>query len=798
MNQKSKVESILPLLKNQEILLANHLLSKVDSGIIMVRAEISGHVDVVKFEKALQQLAKEEEVFRMSIQWENLSKKIQVVQSDVDLPFTFYEGEDKTDTELLELIDDIEKQDFSLSKAPISEFHLLQKSKNEYLLIWKCHHILFDGISSRLALEKLALLYENSISVETSNTWKKVVSIINDQTLKNKAKKFWEHELKGLSAPSFLSSAKDETKKELILKIEKDLVDPILSTNGLTINSFFQSLVLILLSRLQKSETAILGTVVSGRNLNGLDVRQFIGMLANVTPLINKVSLSNTFEHFCKEVQKKYAEIREYEHYSIQHLFEQHEWTGNRNLFDCLLVVENFESKKISTSTFEINSVRSSLTTNYPLTITILPKDEIDIHILGNSEVPNLLVDWFFESMKRLIEQVSKSPDLLISDLMLQLQDIDISAAQELKTVDYHQPNTTSSTATNHIELALTKIWEKVLQYHPIDTEDHFFEIGGKSIHAVRMVTLIENELGKKLNPSVLLNHPTIKELSTLLVDGSTTQWQSLVPIKSKGDLAPLFCIHAGGAHVFMYNHLAKYISSDRPVYALQPLGLDGQTNPHQSIEEMAAYYLNEIKQVIGANKIHIVGHCFSGAVALEMGRQLLKDDPQNLGEICIVDSTVFSFFLKENEYQPNIGLRWRFFKKIFTGKFDQVYEILKERYSEFKRLKLSESAVKNLENLVLHMNDIYLNYDWQPIQYPIHLITSSEFANREDKLHHIKGWNAMSNHQMTNQIIEAKHQQIFDTPSVVELANAIELILDPQVQLSFVQEQVNSEVNRT
>ena len=50
--------------------------------------------------------------------------------------------------------------------------------------------------------------------------------------------------------------------------------------------------------------------------------------------------------------------------------------------------------------------------------------------------------------------------------------------------------------------------------------------------------------------------------------------WSAIVPLRINGSKPPLFCLHAGGGHVFFYRKLAEQLGNDQPVYALQNLGV--------------------------------------------------------------------------------------------------------------------------------------------------------------------------------------------------------------------------------
>ncbi|MGJ8628723.1 MAG: amino acid adenylation domain-containing protein [Sulfitobacter sp.] len=77
------------------------------------------------------------------------------------------------------------------------------------------------------------------------------------------------------------------------------------------------------------------------------------------------------------------------------------------------------------------------------------------------------------------------------------------------------------------IEETLAEIWEQVLERANIGRHDHFFAIGGHSLRAIRVVTILRDMLEQDLPVRVLFEHTTIATLATfieqaLLEDGET------------------------------------------------------------------------------------------------------------------------------------------------------------------------------------------------------------------------------------------------------------------------------------
>jgi thioesterase domain-containing protein len=64
-------------------------------------------------------------------------------------------------------------------------------------------------------------------------------------------------------------------------------------------------------------------------------------------------------------------------------------------------------------------------------------------------------------------------------------------------------------------------------------------------------------------------------------------------------------------------------MGEERPVYALQARGLDGEPVEEQRLEEMVATYLEEIREVQPHGPYYLGGYCLGGTLAMEAAQQL-------------------------------------------------------------------------------------------------------------------------------------------------------------------------------
>jgi amino acid adenylation domain-containing protein len=175
------------------------------------------------------------------------------------------------------------------------------------------------------------------------------------------------------------------------------------------------------------------------------------------------------------------------------------------------------------------------------------------------------------------------------------------------------------------LEAQLVAIWEKVLSRHPISITDNFFsELGGTSLRAVQIFSEINQILEKRLPLATLFEAPTIEKLAQKLSqEPGSKNWKPLVAIQLQGKSPPFFAIHAAEGNVLFYRRFSELLGKEQPFYGLQSQGLDGSPLARTSVEEIAAYYLEEIRNVQPHGPYLLGGYSFGGLVSYEIAREL-------------------------------------------------------------------------------------------------------------------------------------------------------------------------------
>jgi len=191
----------------------------------------------------------------------------------------------------------------------------------------------------------------------------------------------------------------------------------------------------------------------------------------------------------------------------------------------------------------------------------------------------------------------------------------------------------------------LTPIWQRLLQRPTIGPEGNFFDLGGDSSLALALFNEIAKISGLELPPVMIYQAPTIAALAAILEQSATPRLAPLVLMKEGPDLPPVFIAHGLGGSAIDFYQPVKFLHCAHPVYGMQARGLDGLEEPSETIEEMAEFSLQAIKEVQPRGPYLLVGFSLGGLVALEIA-QRLSESGQEIALLVMLDAYPHKTFL--------------------------------------------------------------------------------------------------------------------------------------------------------
>ncbi|WP_326559280.1 amino acid adenylation domain-containing protein [Micromonospora sp. NBC_01796] len=175
-------------------------------------------------------------------------------------------------------------------------------------------------------------------------------------------------------------------------------------------------------------------------------------------------------------------------------------------------------------------------------------------------------------------------------------------------------------------ERRLAAMFAEVLGVPDIGVHDDFFDLGGQSLLATRLAGRIRTELGVRLPIRALFEAPTVAELAERLAELSESDsFATMIPLRPRGTRPPIFCIHPGGGLSWFYRGLTAHLGADYPLYGLQARGIMRRETLPETLADMAAEYLGEIRKIQPDGPYHLLGWSFGGVLAYEMAVQLQR-----------------------------------------------------------------------------------------------------------------------------------------------------------------------------
>ena len=189
----------------------------------------------------------------------------------------------------------------------------------------------------------------------------------------------------------------------------------------------------------------------------------------------------------------------------------------------------------------------------------------------------------------------------------------------------------------NATEQRLARIWRDDLQLGWDSIDDNFFEIGGHSLLAVRLLARIEAEFGQRLSLATLFRNPSIAEQARVLVEGDIQafDFQQVLRLQPLGSRTPLIAINNTG----IFYSLSKRLGPDQPFTSLQLFdpALPQLALP-TTLEEIASGYARLIRQVQPEGPYALLGWCVAGTLAFEVACQL-RAAGQEVSQLILFDT---------------------------------------------------------------------------------------------------------------------------------------------------------------
>jgi thioesterase domain-containing protein len=648
--------------------------------------------------QSFQLLVDRHEILRTTLT-EAHGKLVQLIalESKFSLAFSNLEHIPESDREakLAESLREEAQGSFDLEVGPLFRARLFRLETNRHVLIITAHHIISDGWSQNIIQNELWSAYEALLKEQETElpaldiqygdyaAWQKDW-LGGDEA--NEQLKFWTKLLApplpivdfptdrpSIDTLSYRGGIETLLLPDTLVRSLKELAQ----SESTTMFAAMLACFAVLIFRYSGQDQVVIGSPAANRRP---EAEPLIGPFAGPFALRINATNNSTFREVLQSTTKVVLDAIEHIDVPFETVIDSLTVRSKhrRNpLFQFYFMYQTAFLKSREVGHLIVTPIQTfSVGTPFELQLAVIERNEgvraqleYSVDLFDAHSVVEMLK--YYENI---LNAFVSTPDQKISEL-------------ELPThIDFkHRLPNQSDVARGHespktdVEIALTEVWEEILDQPNIGIGDNFFELGGNSLVAARLHSELKRKFGYVLDLSTLIVAPTIKQLAEKLAIAPSMTESSLVALQPSGTKRPLFCVHTADGHVLMYRHLAACMPADQPVYALRAPDFGGNYR-EVNLRGLARKYLDDIRAVQPAGPYQLCGLSFGGLLAYEMATQLIETGEQ-VSIVALFDTGNPAYyrnlsFLKALQFRTTyLGDRFlKYSRNIGRGDFSQAF----------------------------------------------------------------------------------------------------------------------------
>uniref|UniRef100_UPI002FCD7B87 amino acid adenylation domain-containing protein n=1 Tax=Kineosporia rhizophila TaxID=84633 RepID=UPI002FCD7B87 len=427
-----ELTDVQPLTPLQQGLVFESLLGgdAVDVYVTQTVLQIDGEVDPARLQQALDRVLVRFPNLRAAMVAAGSGEFVAVVPAAVHLELDVVSAPG----EGVESVADRDRaRPVDLAAAPLMRVSLVTTAPGRQALIWTIHHALVDGWSIPRLVEVLVDSYQDpGARVEPDPTYARFLAWLGSRDRQASAR-VWAQELADVEEPTFLAPDAPQDvsvfPEEVSFALDPATTAALSATAkdaGATVSSLVQAAWAVFLNAFTGQDTVVFGVTVSGRPADVPGVEDTVGLFINTIPVPVGLAGNPTLRELLRQVQDRQTRLLEQHHTPLTEL---HRLTGHDQLFDTLVVYENYpyDEEQLEQAQeragLRIGELSGRDSTHYPLTLAVNPGPEaagLDLALEYRPDVfGRATLDRFVDVFTAVLQGIAADPEQRVSDLVL-------------------------------------------------------------------------------------------------------------------------------------------------------------------------------------------------------------------------------------------------------------------------------------------------------------------------------------------------------------------------------------------
>ena len=412
---------------------------------------------------------------------------------------------------------------------------LIRIAADRHRFVLTNHHIVLDGWSLPILLRELFASYHGQ-RLPAAVPYRSFVTWLADRDL-DAAHAAWREVLAGFETPTLvgppdrLGLGRRSVESFRVSAQTTRALSKLARSHHTTVNIVLQGAWAQLLCWLTGQHDVAFGAVVSGRPAEVAGADSMVGLLINTVPVRANIRPATTTVDLLDQLQRAHNHTLEHQHLALSDI---HRITGQESLFDTVFVYENYPvatAAPLGAHELAITEFTSRDYYHYPLTVQAGPGRELNLRVQFRTDVFDVAsIETLVERFKRVLVAMSADPTRRLSSL-------DLLGGREHARLDgwgnraaLTQPATTAVSAPEYhdtgggyrapatlVEQLLGGIYAEVLGIDHVGVDESFFDLGGDSLSALRVIAAINTALDSRLAVAALFDAPSVRSLSQRL-----------------------------------------------------------------------------------------------------------------------------------------------------------------------------------------------------------------------------------------------------------------------------------------
>ncbi|MFE9921507.1 non-ribosomal peptide synthase/polyketide synthase [Streptomyces sp. NPDC005774] len=433
------VEDVYPLTPMQAGMLFHSLMDPQGRTYVnQVQVVLRGVTDPHALAEAWRRTADANPILRTRLVWQETAEPLQVVERRAVVPVTHHDWSGRPAEECARdmepLLDADRRAGIDLGAAPLTRLALIRLAPDRVRMVWTFHHVLLDGWSAAQVFDEVceryaALTAGHRPQVPDRTPFADYLRWLAAQDT-GRAERHWRETLAGFAVPTPLprdrrpaeahrTSSSGTVRVTLGQEVSARLKDTA-QRAGLTVNTVLQGAWGLLLHHYGGGDDVVFGTTVSGRPAELPGVTSMVGLFINTLPTRLRIEGERPLLEWLREVQAAQSEARRHDFVSLAQLQTWSEVPGGTNLFDSIVVFENypFDEGALARHGLALEQERDLEPTNYPLSVVVAPGDDVTVSLdYDPAAFDATTVEGLGASLRTLLTRIAADADRRLADL---------------------------------------------------------------------------------------------------------------------------------------------------------------------------------------------------------------------------------------------------------------------------------------------------------------------------------------------------------------------------------------------